>query len=415
MVCGWKGVEFISALIIRTPFFTASMAARSETFHDCIDVSTEASKALALGLTSATAAVKSNNAEKAAAALINIATATDKLANTVARAAYLISAADPSSTVSMPGIVDSLPFLSASEEIKAACGQLADPGSTKSQILAAASAIAKNTSLLCTQCKTSSQDSRVDMAAKQQFLNSAKSLAAATTALVAGIKALATSGNDETRAECTRLSDGLQQAVDSLVVFAQSPEFAPTTGSISPHALQKQQPLLDANRTIIEASRALVSSIKDMALGQSAADTQRAMAASIHLCTDGIRELATAMRASAPGQKECDDAIEMITASLGQVESALLLFGVENLSVDTPGSSQQDDGAMAMNERNLKDTLTDNIKALLALVPLIVSAAQGRATENSSAAMAPAQMGVMLLQLAENFGPVCCADGPFSC
>jgi hypothetical protein len=58
------------------------------------------------------------------------------------------------------------------------------------------------------------------------------------------------------------------------------------------------------------------------------------------------------------------------------------------------------------NEIDLKGSLTDNIKAFLSLAPIIASAAEGRATQESGSAMAAAQMGAMVLQFAANFEPV---------
>ena len=120
---------------------------------------------------------------------------------------------DSTSTAAQQGLIDQSSFARASQAISIACQSLLNPSSNQQQVrcklfspnrsyfykkfllflcqvLAAATVIAKHTSVLCNACKTASQRTS-NPVAKRHFVTAAKEVANNTANLVKNIKALA--------------------------------------------------------------------------------------------------------------------------------------------------------------------------------------------------------------------------------
>ena len=114
-------------------------------------------------------------------------TAVCALAEDSAQSAYLVAIADPSSTAAVPGLVDSSQFARVQQVVRQACEQLLDPSSARSQLLSAATIVAKRTSELCGACKTASGKTD-NPVAKRKFVQSAKDVATCSANLIHKIK-----------------------------------------------------------------------------------------------------------------------------------------------------------------------------------------------------------------------------------
>ena len=105
-----------------------------------------------------------------------------------AQAAYLIgAAAEGTSVAGHLGLVDTHSINQSTQNIKSACQVLSNPKVTQQQVLSAATTIAKHTSSLCNACRTASEKTN-DATTKRQFVQMAKEMVNATSALVREIK-----------------------------------------------------------------------------------------------------------------------------------------------------------------------------------------------------------------------------------
>ena len=187
------------------------------------------------------------------------------LIEAASQSAYLVAISDPSSVPGKAGLVDQNQFVKALEAIKVACQTLTNPNSTRQEILASTTVIAKHTSGLCNSCRLASSKTS-DPVARSQFVQSAKDIANATAILVKEIKKLDSNYTEDNRQNCAGATVPLIEAVDNLCQFASSPEFASVPAKISREGSQAQQPIFDAGKQIIKGSCAMIQSAKSLAI-----------------------------------------------------------------------------------------------------------------------------------------------------
>lgn len=179
-------------------------------YFDCLDLVVEKSKVLGEAGASITTHAKKGEIDEFGRAVESTAQAVCTLTEAAAQAAYLVGIADPSSTAATPGLVDQAQFARAGQAISMACQNLLNPASSQQQVekwaliikevlfkmtgvspppkvLAAATVIAKHTSVLCNACKTASSKT-TNPVAKKHFVQAAKEVANSTAGLVKNIK-----------------------------------------------------------------------------------------------------------------------------------------------------------------------------------------------------------------------------------
>merc|ERR1719193_2036756 len=300
-------------------------------YYECLDNVMEKSKALGDGMTGiANHAKKSEHAEFGAA-VKDVADAIVGLIEAAAQATYLVGVADPTSIAGKRGLVDQAQFARASQHIKAACTTLTNRASTQQQILAAATVIAKHTSSFCNACRIASSKT-ANPIAKRHFVQSANDVANATAILVKEIKKLDGNYTEENRQATAASTRPLIEAVDNLTQFASSPEFASVPAKISPAGRAAQRPILDAGRAIVGGSVAMITSAKSLAVNPKDPPTWQALANSSKSVSDSIKKLVSSIRDKAPGQKECEDAIDKLTAYIRELDNASI--GAMNQSLE---------------------------------------------------------------------------------
>ena len=285
------------------------------------------------------------------------------------RAAYLIGASDPNSVAAVPGLIDQIKIAQSVHEITEAVEQLRDPGSSTQSVLSAAAVIARNTSALCNLCKTAATKTP-NPVARNQFIASAKTVAGATGALVTNIKVLSAKPKDASARDAAYASARpLLEAVNNLKTFADSPEFAGTPAYMSPMAQASQEPLLRANRDAIEATRAALNSALVLCASPSDADTMRLFNSHAKIANDAVKHLVHAAKNAAPGQRECDNAIERVQNATTELDAAYVQVEVNS---DLPATATSDDEFNA-----LKDRLVDNARAISSSGDIVTRSSRG--------------------------------------
>ncbi|KAL0113705.1 hypothetical protein PUN28_012676 [Cardiocondyla obscurior] len=293
------------------------------TYFECLETVMEKSKSLGDGMTGIANHAKKSEHEQFSIAVRGVSSSICGLIEAAAQAAYLAGVSDPTSVAGKPGLVDQAQFLRAAQAIHSGCQSLGNPTSTQQQVLSAATMIAKHTSALCNACRLASSKTS-NPVAKRHFVQSAKDVANSTACLVKEIKALDQNYSDINREKCAEATKPLLEAVDSLCTFASSPEFASQPAKISIAARAAQEPITSAGKSIISGSCAMVQAAKSLAVSPKDPPTWQLLANHSKSVSDSIKSLVASIRDKAPGQKECDAAIEKLSARIRELDAASL-------------------------------------------------------------------------------------------
>ncbi|XP_074474472.1 talin-1 isoform X1 [Sebastes fasciatus] len=292
-------------------------------YFDCIDSVMENSKVLGESMAGISHNAKNSNLPEFGDSVSGGSKALCGLTEAAAQAAYLVGVSDPNSSAGQRGLVDPAQFARANQSIQMACQNLVDPACTQSQVLSAATIVAKHTSALCNACRLASSKT-ANPVAKRQFVQSAKEVANTTANLVKSIKALDGAFNNENREKCKAATGPLIEAVDNLTAFASNPEFASIPAQISPEGHAAMEPIVAAAKTMLESSTGLIQTARSLAVNPKDPPKWSVLAGHSRTVSDSIKKLITNMREKAPGQRECDDAIEVLNGCIREVDQASL-------------------------------------------------------------------------------------------
>ncbi|XP_060138842.1 talin-2 isoform X1 [Zootoca vivipara] len=306
------------------------------------------------------------------------------LTEAAAQAAYLVGISDPNSQAGQQGLVDPIQFARANQAIQMACQNLVDPGSSPSQVLSAATIVAKHTSALCNACRIASSKT-ANPVAKRHFVQSAKEVANSTANLVKTIKALDGDFSEDNRNKCRIATAPLIEAVENLTAFASNPEFVSIPAQISAEGSRAQEPILTSARTMLESSSSLIKTARSLAINPKDPPTWSILAGHSHTVSESIKSLITSIRDKAPGQRECDYSIDGINRCIRDIEQASLAAVSQNLAT-------RDD----ISVEALQEQLTSVVQEIGHLIDPIATAARGEA----------AQLGHKVTQVASYFEPL---------
>ncbi|MBV94799.1 Talin-2, partial [Eschrichtius robustus] len=284
-------------------------------------------------------------------------------------AAYLVGISDPNSQAGHQGLVDPIQFARANQAIQMACQNLVDPGSSPSQVLSAATIVAKHTSALCNACRIASSKTG-NPVAKRHFVQSAKEVANSTANLVKTIKALDGDFSEDNRNKCRIATAPLIEAVENLTAFASNPEFVSIPAQISSEGSQAQEPILVSAKTMLESSSYLIRTARSLAINPKDPPTWSVLAGHSHTVSDSIKSLITSIRDKAPGQRECDYSIDSINRCIRDIEQASLAAVSQSLAT-------RDD----ISVEALQEQLTSVVQEIGHLIDPIATAARGEAAQ----------------------------------
>lgn len=318
-----------------------------------------------------------------------VAKAVSAIVESSAQAAFLTGVSDTSSRVAGDGVIDVSQITRASQAVGSACDLLQLTDISQQQILESATVIAKNTSALCTACKMASKKT-TNPVAKHHFATSARAIANTTAELVAGMKRLAADMTPQSREACLRTTKPLVAAVDALVTFAASSDFATAPAMVSPEAMARQAPLTSAAKSIVAACVDTLERAKAVTSDPTTgADTLRDLDAGASKLIDAIRTLINSMRDLSPGQSDCDAATQelhrhvaeidqtSLAATMGQLEprSESSLDGLKQqllMRLDALGESV---APFASAARCAPENVGHTVRAMAAHMPQITQAA----------------------------------------
>uniref|UniRef100_A0A8C7ZFS4 Talin 2a n=1 Tax=Oryzias sinensis TaxID=183150 RepID=A0A8C7ZFS4_9TELE len=353
-------------------------------YFDCIESVMENSKVLGESMAGISQNCKISDVTAFGDSVGSASKALCGLTEAAGQASYLVGVSDPNSQAGHQGLVDPIQFAKANQAIQMACQNLVDPESSPSQVLSAATIVAKHTSALCNACRLASSKT-TNPVAKRHFVQSAKEVANSTANLVKTIKALDGDFSEENRSRCQVATTPLIEAVENLTTFASNPEFASVPAQISNEGSAAQEPIIQSARSMLDSSTLLLKTARSLALNPKDPPTWSVLAGHSRTVSDSIKSLITAIRDKAPGQRECDSSIDNINKCIRDIEQASLAVVSQNLP------SRDDISLEALQEQ-----LTSTVQEIGHLIDPVSTAARGEAS----------QLGHKVTQLAGYFEPL---------
>ncbi|KAJ8247513.1 hypothetical protein GJAV_G00247260 [Gymnothorax javanicus] len=357
-------------------------------YFDCIESVMENSKVLGESMAGISQNCKTGDVPAFGDCVSVASKALCGLTEAAGQASYLVGVSDPNSQAGHQGLVDPIQFARANQAIQMACQNLVDPDSSPSQVLSAATIVAKHTSALCNACRLASSKT-ANPVAKRHFVQSAKEVANSTANLVKTIKALDGDFSEENRDKCRVATAPLIEAVENLTAFASNPEFASIPAQISNEGSAAQEPILRSARSMLDSSTHLLKTARSLIINPKDPPTWSVLAGHSRTVSDSIKSLITAIRDKAPGQRECDSSIDDINRSIRDIEQASLAAVGQSLPA-------RDDISLEA----LQEHLTSAVQEIGHLIDPISTAARGEA----------AQLGHKVTQLASYFEPLIMAS-----
>ncbi|NWU22662.1 TLN1 protein, partial [Dyaphorophyia castanea] len=353
-------------------------------YFNCLDSVMENSKVLGESMAGISQNAKNSKLPEFGESISAASKALCGLTEAAAQAAYLVGVSDPNSQAGQQGLVDPTQFARANQAIQMACQNLVDPACTQSQVLSAATIVAKHTSALCNTCRLASSRT-ANPVAKRQFVQSAKEVANSTANLVKTIKALDGDFNEENRERCRAATAPLIEAVDNLTAFASNPEFATVPAQISPEGRRAMEPIVISAKTMLESSAGLIQTARSLAVNPKDPPQWSVLAGHSRTVSDSIKKLITNMRDKAPGQRECDEAIEVLNRCLREVDQASLAAISQQLA------PRQD-----ISQEALHNQMITAVQEISNLIEPVAAAARAEAS----------QLGHKVSQMAQYFEPL---------
>nr|XP_046238991.1 talin-2a isoform X2 [Scatophagus argus] len=357
-------------------------------YFDCIESVMENSKVLGESMAGISQNCKTGDVTTFGDCVGSASKALCGLTEAAGQASYLVGVSDPNSQAGQQGLVDPIQFAKANQAIQMACQNLVDPDSSPSQVLSAATIVAKHTSALCNACRLASSKT-TNPVAKRHFVQSAKEVANSTANLVKTIKALDGDFSEENRNRCRVATAPLIEAVENLTTFASNPEFASIPAQISNEGSAAQEPILHSARSMLDSSTHLLKTARSLVINPKDPPTWSVLAGHSRTVSDSIKSLITAIRDKAPGQRECDSSIDNINKCIRDIEQASLAAVSQNLP------SRDDISLEALQEQ-----LTSTVQEIGHLIDPVSTAARGEAS----------QLGHKVTQLAGYFEPLIMAS-----
>ncbi|KAJ0002057.1 hypothetical protein NQD34_001853 [Periophthalmus magnuspinnatus] len=357
-------------------------------YFDCIESVMENSKVLGESMAGISQNCKTGDVLSFGDCVGSASKALCGLTEAAGQASYLVGVSDPNSQAGHQGLVDPIQFAKANQAIQMACQNLVDPDSSPSQVLSAATIVAKHTSALCNACRLASSKT-TNPVAKRHFVQSAKEVANSTANLVKTIKALDGDFSEENRNRCRVATTPLIEAVENLTTFASNPEFASVPAQISSEGSAAQEPILQSARSMLDSSTHLLKTARSLVINPKDPPTWSVLAGHSRTVSDSIKGLITAIRDKAPGQRECDSSIDNINKCIRDIEQASLAAVSQNLP------SRDDISLEALQEQ-----LTSTVQEIGHLIDPVSTAAKGEAS----------QLGHKVTQLAGYFDPLIAAS-----
>uniref|UniRef100_A0A0X3PHC1 Talin-1 n=1 Tax=Schistocephalus solidus TaxID=70667 RepID=A0A0X3PHC1_SCHSO len=338
-------------------------------YHECIETVAQSTVPLADGLRGISNAVNENNADKFS---VHVQQTTDSiclLIEETAQAAYLIGIAHPKSKPGTKSPVDRALFEGIQREIQDACKAITSPQVTERQVVSLANDISSNLRTLCDAC-TSISAQATSAEERRQLKTLTQDMMQSITELVKRSADWSEEGKRATANNAHLVNTHVSQLVRFVTC---GPQFAGHPARITAEARESQQPLctagiscLDAGKSVLIASKHMVNSAQTK--NESADSSFMNFSAASHDLSDGIKHLVSVLKSHAPGQAECQQALENIARLLRDLQRD------EMAIMDDRFPQRHDNTAEGFQKQ-----LTTSVRAVMEMAPTLGRAATSEA------------------------------------
>lgn len=268
-------------------------------------------------------ATKAGSGERVGESVQTIGKVMEAMIKSAAQAGYLVGAGDPASIPGKAGIVDINEMVDHQQTIVKGCEVLWSPNKTAKDIIKAATDIVKHTTSLGGTCKAAS--SKTDNpVAKEQFNTIAGSMSVGISDFVKQIKAMVPAPTDEKRENLKAVAQPLLDACSDLIKYSSNAEFASAPAQIPAEARLQQEPILRNGRNLVEASCNYLETTKGIAANKDDHGSWQMFSTHHKAMVASLNSLMNAMKASAPGQRDCLAAIDIVSGGLSELDSHVL-------------------------------------------------------------------------------------------
>ncbi|VDQ02484.1 unnamed protein product, partial [Trichobilharzia regenti] len=284
-------------------------------YYDCVDAVAKSLEPLAESLRSMSTSAREQKSNEFNYAVRQCANSVCQLVEETAQAAYLIGLADRYENkreISTGGdntgsLVDLDLFIQSQKEIQSACDAICEPNVNNRQVIALSTEMARSAKTLCEACSQVSNQT-TNPEARQHLNNLTKQTMQSITSLIQHRGSTVASDINGEWTESNRQQTWANaQAVSANVAnLAQRPVCIAGLES------------LNATQTVLRSAQNLLSTSKT---GPSENSFMAFSIASKDL-SNSIKMLATAMRESAPGQRECQSVFNNIKKLLHELQDA---------------------------------------------------------------------------------------------
>lgn len=296
-------------------------------YYECVESATEKSRQLGIAISDTCNHAKQLNYVEFGHSVNQVSDAIRCLIESAAQASYLIGVSHPSSSSGRPGIIDQTQLYRAYQGIRQNCDIVSSLNTTKQQKITALTAVAKQTSFLCTVCRRASLNTS-NPVAKNEFIEGAKSVANTTADLVQEVKALEDEYSAPSR---TQFVEPLLEAVNSLCQYASQPEFISIPAKISEEGRRAQEPILQAGRGVLDGVVEMVRAVKSLAISPEDPPVWQQLAHHSKPVSECVKRLVDSIREKAPGQAQCDAVLETINTCARELDTASISIGVQGI------------------------------------------------------------------------------------
>lgn len=296
-------------------------------YYECVESATEKSRQLGIAISDTCNHAKQLNYVEFGHSVNQVSDAIRCLIESAAQASYLIGVSHPTSSSGRPGIIDQTQLYRAFQGIRQNCDIVSSLNTTKQQKITALTAVAKQTSFLCTVCRRASLNTS-NPVAKNEFIEGAKSVANTTADLVQEVKSLEDEYSAPSRAQFV---EPLLEAVNSLCQYASQPDFISIPAKISEEGRRAQEPILQAGRGVLDGVVEMVRAVKSLAISPEDPPVWQQLAHHSKPVSEYVKRLVDSIREKAPGQAQCDAVLETINTCARELDTASISIGVQGI------------------------------------------------------------------------------------
>ncbi|KAA3678723.1 talin [Paragonimus westermani] len=369
-----------------------------QNYYECVDAVAKSLAPLADSLRNMSNAIREKQNQDFGSAVRQCANSVCQLVEETAQAAYIIGLADPRSEPGRPSLVNTQLFIRTQRDIQQVCDAICDPTITNRQVIALSTEMARSAKVLCEACSTVSAQT-TNSEARQELNTLTRETMQGITALIQHRGSISNmdSGTDlsgDWVSEANRQTTLANARAVSLHVarlvhlVTQGPQFVGQAARVTNEAREAQQPVCSAGLASLNAAQAVLRAAQTLSTNARSGHADSAylsFSTTSKELSESIKTLAAAMRHvqsetkaylapldldHAPGQRECQSALDNIARLMQDLQRAKMASMEDHLQPHRE-----------LNEEGFQKQLATSVRAVLDSTPNLGHAARSEAEQ----------------------------------